>query len=106
MARTFEQDFIVTEATGFCAGHFPGHPIVPAAVQLQWLVELANRHGLGLHGYSVKDLRLLRELPPGITVRLELAEGTMGWLGCVRDPEGEAYSRCRLVFAPPSPPAD
>ncbi len=106
MARTLQQDFIVTEATGFCAGHFPGHPIVPAAVQLQWLVALAQRHQLGLDGYEVKNLKLLQELPPGTSVRLELVETARGWQGTVRGEAGEIYARCRFDFHPPQAAAD
>lgn len=98
MARVITKEITVNAATGYCDGHFPGHPVVPAAVELKWMTELARERGLwGDSGYSVKNLKLIRELVPGITVAVKLCEKTNGWVGTVSDSNG-LFAQCRLVF--------
>lgn len=100
MARQYTQRFTVTHESGFCDGHFPGCPIVPAAVQLMWLTDFARDEGLWTEGYQVRDLKLLKELSPETAVCVELTESPRGWQGCVRTEEGAIFSRCCLNFKP------
>lgn len=62
------------------AGHFPGHPVLPAVVQLltaEHLVEAAQGRPLALG--AVEGAKFLREIGPGqeveVSVRARLAKG-------------------------------
>ncbi|MEP6608066.1 MAG: hypothetical protein ABJA83_05245 [Burkholderiaceae bacterium] len=47
------------------AGHFPGHPIVPGAWLLAWIVAAATRRLAGAATVgAVKRVKFLRPLPP------------------------------------------
>ena len=68
----FSDDFV-----GF-AGHFPGHPILPAIVQLQCVVCLAGEHtGMPLRLAAVEDAKFLLPIGPDqeILVQYRLRPG-------------------------------
>ncbi|MBC2594381.1 hypothetical protein H5P28_08940 [Ruficoccus amylovorans] len=91
MAEVIVERIAVTEANGFCDGHFPGHPLVPAAAQAQWaLVALERIAGAGKR-WEMRQGKFLRELRPGCTVELRLSREKRGWRAQVVDAEG-AYA--------------
>ena len=67
------------------AGHFPGTPILPGVVQIDWAVRLADAHfGLNLAAarhFQVKYRRVITPDSPDVTLTLSLdrAKGTVGF---------------------------
>ena len=96
MAETTSKRLKVTFDNGHCAGHFPGHAIVPAAVQAQWLISLASDISPETSGWKIRQLKLLRELQPGRDVDISLAPTKLGFKGEVSDADGP-YAQISLV---------
>jgi 3-hydroxymyristoyl/3-hydroxydecanoyl-(acyl carrier protein) dehydratase len=66
----------VPEDLACFAGHFPGLPILPGVVQIDWAVRLARpRLGLGGEFIGMENLKFLSIVRPGalLTLALELA---------------------------------
>jgi acyl-coenzyme A synthetase/AMP-(fatty) acid ligase/3-hydroxymyristoyl/3-hydroxydecanoyl-(acyl carrier protein) dehydratase len=56
------------------AGHFPGLPILPGVVQVDWAIRFASAHGAGASGVaSIDRLKFLAPVPPGAFLDLTLA---------------------------------
>lgn len=62
------------------AGHFPGHPIVPGAWLLSWVMADATRHlasaGDARAITGVKRVKFLRPLGPSESFECELSTGS------------------------------
>ena len=59
-------------------GHFPGRPIVPGVMLLEWvLAEIARRRGCATSTLRVREAKFLATLPPGARaeLRCELTPG-------------------------------
>ncbi|WOO42327.1 hypothetical protein [Rubellicoccus peritrichatus] len=98
MANVISKEILVDSENGYCDGHFPERPIVPAAVELMWMTDLAQEHGLCCEsGYTVKNMKLIRELVPGTTVTVKLLQGKRGWSGTIADSDG-LFAQCNLIF--------
>jgi 3-hydroxymyristoyl/3-hydroxydecanoyl-(acyl carrier protein) dehydratase len=55
------------------AGHFPGAPVLPGVLQVQWALALAApRLGIAPHCRDMEALKFQRLLRPGDVVELEL----------------------------------
>jgi 3-hydroxymyristoyl/3-hydroxydecanoyl-(acyl carrier protein) dehydratase len=72
-AHTAEIAILVPHDLAFCAGHFPGIPIVPGVVQLKWALDLARRR-LAVEGRfaGCENLKFQRVLTPGARATLKL----------------------------------
>lgn len=58
-------------------GHFPGHPIVPGVVILEWIVaDLTAR--TGARAVGVKRMKFIRPLAPGEEFSVEWGEPQKG----------------------------
>lgn len=68
-----ELDLRVPEGLAYFDGHFPGAPILPGAVQLDWSVRYA-RERLGLQGEfsAVENLKFHSVVRPGARLTLSL----------------------------------
>ncbi|WP_341894762.1 hypothetical protein [Ferrovibrio terrae] len=56
-----------------CEGHFPGQPVLPGVVQVDWAVMLAGRHlGLTVDVAQKLQVKFRRITQPGMTVVLRL----------------------------------
>lgn len=56
-----------------CEGHFPGQPVLPGVVQVDWAVLLAARHlGLAIDSAQKLQVKFRRVTEPGMTVVLRL----------------------------------
>lgn len=88
MADEISQRKYVTAENGFCEGHFPGHPIVPAAAQAQWALDLAMVHCPNAASWEIRQLKLLRELTPDREVTITLTSAKQGWRAVVADADG------------------
>ncbi len=60
------------------AGHFPAMPIVPGVVQLGWVVELAQAHGLAAGPLAgIASAKFRRILQPGVELQVRLQPGRL-----------------------------
>lgn len=56
-----------------CEGHFPGRPVLPGVVQVDWAVMFAGRHlGLAIDSAQKLQVKFRRVTQPGMTVVLRL----------------------------------
>lgn len=87
-------------------GHFPGHPVLPGVVQLDWAERLAREvwADLPVRPSGLEQLKFQQIIRPGQSVELSLQ-----WLGDkhqlrfeLRSAAG-AHASGKLVFTPPSP---
>jgi len=96
MAEPARKKLLVTADNGHCHGHFPGHPIVPAAAQAQWVLDLAMELSPQTSRWEIRQLKLLRELAPGDEVEISLTPLNQGWRGKVEDTDG-LFSQMILI---------
>ena len=62
----------------YFAGHFPGAPVLPGVVQLDWCLRLAReRLGLAGHFRGMEQIKFLAPIGPDaqVTLRLEMRPG-------------------------------
>lgn len=60
---------IVSGSEPWAIGHYPGNPILPGVVQLQWMMDGAEELGLDFQGGAVvKSVQYLRMVRPGSAV--------------------------------------
>jgi 3-hydroxymyristoyl/3-hydroxydecanoyl-(acyl carrier protein) dehydratase len=89
------------------AGHFPGLPILPGVVQLDWAIRFAREH-LAVTGEftRVENLKFLALVQPGAQLQLELRLDPAGdrfefsFSGATRK-----HSSGRVLFGAHHPPA-
>jgi 3-hydroxymyristoyl/3-hydroxydecanoyl-(acyl carrier protein) dehydratase len=72
-AEGVELDLLVGPELAYFAGHFPGLPILPGVVQIDWAVKLA-REKLGVAGEfaGAENLKFLSIVKPGARPTLSL----------------------------------
>ena len=80
------------------AGHFPGAPVLPGVVQVQWALALAApRMGLAARCRSMDALKFQRPMRPGDTVELALRfDRARGCLHFAYRRDGEPCASGRL----------
>ena len=82
--------------------HFPGAPMLPGVVQLNWAFELARPHfALPPRFRQLDRLKFTRVVGPGSTISLDLSfDAARGELSfCYRDSAGRECSSGRFGFA-------
>ncbi|TAL96426.1 MAG: AMP-dependent synthetase [Paraburkholderia sp.] len=76
-ARTGDEvhyDLRVPPELAHFAGHFPGLPILPGVVQVDWAIRLAAEHVAEVRAIaSVDRLKFMAPVPPGATLSLKLS---------------------------------
>ena len=97
-----ELRFDLSAAAEVFAGHYPGYPVMPGVVQLDWSMQMAARH-LGLAEAVARDFRVKFTAPitPSGDVRLllKLASGALEF-EYRRDGEPASSGRILLGKAP------
>ena len=56
------------------AGHFPGRPIVPGAVILDWVIALLERKLRGRRVLILREVKFISPVIPGDAVTIEFVE--------------------------------
>lgn len=86
------------------AGHFPGYPVLPGVVQVDWAIRLAAAH-LGLVAMGASDIQIkfrniiLPDAPLALTLRLDRSRN---WLTFAYDsPEAPKSSGLIKLKTPP-----
>jgi acyl-coenzyme A synthetase/AMP-(fatty) acid ligase/3-hydroxymyristoyl/3-hydroxydecanoyl-(acyl carrier protein) dehydratase len=71
--ETIAFDLRVPATLSHFAGHFPGLPILPGVVQIDWAIRLAERHAPRVrHVTGIERLKFLAPVSPGASLRLTL----------------------------------
>jgi acyl-CoA synthetase (AMP-forming)/AMP-acid ligase II len=85
------------------AGHFPGRPIVPGVVLLQWVEALLAEHRLALR--ECLSVKFHAPLAPAerVTIRIEVAADLTARFGVTRDAVPIAGGACRCAAVPVQP---
>ncbi len=100
----------VTANEPWCAGHFPGRPIMPGVLQLEamaqagvFLLSDAIPEGKLAFLTGVENARFKKPVTPGdqlrITARLEYFRRNLGKTNCEISVEGVVVSRADILFA-------
>lgn len=93
-------ELAVPEQLYYLQGHFPGKPILPGVVQLQWAVQLANDVFTTLSNFKgIEALKFHRIIEPHtrLTLAIELKEAT-GKLHFSFSSDEGVHSQGRLLF--------
>ena len=81
-------------------GHFPGFPILPGIVQLDWAVRLGRLHFAGLEASSgVDNFKCQALVFPGAELTLELRRDETGLHFRYSDAQ-RTYSSGKILFRP------
>ena len=100
----------VTANEPWCAGHFPGRPIMPGVLQLEamaqagvFLLSDAIPEGKLAFLTGVENARFKKPVTPGdqlrITARLEYFRRSLGKTNCEITVDGVVVSRADILFA-------
>jgi 3-hydroxymyristoyl/3-hydroxydecanoyl-(acyl carrier protein) dehydratase len=92
-------DLRVPPALACFDGHFPGHPVLPGVVQLDWSARYA-RERLGLRGEfcAAENLKFHALVTPGMRLTLSLELKETGRLGFRLISGSHTHSSGTLVF--------
>jgi 3-hydroxymyristoyl/3-hydroxydecanoyl-(acyl carrier protein) dehydratase len=98
-ADRFELDLRVPADLAYFEGHFPGLPILPGVVQIDWSVRFA-RERLGLRGdfSAAENLKFLSIVRPDARLTLSLRAETDARLTFSYFAQDKKYSSGTLVF--------
>jgi 3-hydroxyacyl-[acyl-carrier-protein] dehydratase len=87
------QTFSVPPEHPVFAGHFPGRPIVPGVLLLEWVLsEIARSTGRATHRLRLREVKFFTPLGPGehAQLRLEMTTDTRCSFDIRRDPAAVA----------------
>jgi len=65
-------------------GHFPGNPIVPGVVQLNWLLDLTSELAGAKKEWKVQNLKFKKELAPGDDIIITISRHKDTWNASIK----------------------
>jgi len=103
MHQLLQRPLQVNHENGFTAGHFDGHPIVPGAVSLKWMLDaLAEAlHIPHLDSFEIRNLKCLQELPPPCEVLISVFEKRTGAYFIKLEHQSELIVSAEVIIATP-----
>ncbi len=95
MKRIFDLNLIVADEHPVFAGHFPGDPVVPGALLLQWIVDAIQEQPFGIRIVEVKSMKFLNPVRPGQKLRIVVRQKASQLLiECVEAGSSDEPPRC------------
>jgi len=93
-AEAVELELYAAPSMLYFDGHFPGYPILPGVVQVDWALQLGRRYlSLGTAQARSIQVKFRRPMPPAILMILSLSLGRRGQLAFeYRDADGVCSS--------------
>lgn len=93
-AEAVELELLAASSMLYFSGHFPGYPILPGVVQVDWALQLGRRYlSLGAASARSIQVKFRRPMPPAIVMTLSLSLGRHGQLAFeYRDADGVCSS--------------
>jgi len=91
----------VTADLPWFRGHFPGHPVLPGLVQVEWARRLSERDLMPDAGFQgLRAVKFQRVVKPGSKLCLRLSRGAsrVDWLFSLDDAEGIVCSSGQILF--------
>ncbi|MCP1727725.1 3-hydroxymyristoyl/3-hydroxydecanoyl-(acyl carrier protein) dehydratase [Natronospira proteinivora] len=82
-------------------GHFPGHPVLPGLVQVEWARQLAERDLCPDGGFQgLRSVKFQRVIQPDceLCLHLEARDGQVDWRLTLDGLDGPLCSEGRLFF--------
>ncbi len=103
MRQLLQKTIQVDHQNGYTSGHFDGHPIVPGAVSLYWMLEAAAQAIAGdpFETFEIRNLKCLQELPPPCEVLITVFEKRPGAYYVQLDQNGQ-LTVCADILLPES----
>ena len=94
----------ITPELPWFRGHFPGHPVLPGLVQVEWARLLCERDLKPWGGFQgLRSVKFQRLVKPGMTLclRLALKEDRVDWRLSVDEDNGPLCSSGLILFGAP-----
>ena len=98
----FSRQYVFSPENPVFAGHFPGHPILPAVAQLPMAQTTLEECGMAVALTGVPEAKFLAPLAPSMALRLDLRPGKKdgGW-SCTVYGNGAPAARFSLEVVAP-----